>query len=109
MCLRSCVLSNEMPSSSAAPFSGSLCGSVLLMRLHGLWEYGDEAKRAFQISALQIKATKDKVTIHSQENGCSLHPLLFFLPKCMAARLLASFTLAGARLNCLPLTETLRW
>lgn len=73
------ALSNEMPSSSAAHFSGILCCSVLLMQLQGLWEYGDETKRAFQISALKIKGTKEKITIDSQTKTCSfaLHLLLF--------------------------------
>lgn len=81
------TLSNEMPPSSAAHFSGILCSSVLLMQLRGLWEYGDETKRAFQISALQIKGTNEKVTIDRQTKACSfaLHLLLFFFPKCMAA------------------------
>lgn len=49
------------------------------MQLQGLWEYGDETKRAFQISALKIKGTKEKVTIDSQMKTCSftVHRLLF--------------------------------
>lgn len=49
------------------------------MQLQGLWEYGDETKRAFHISALKIKGTKEKVTIDSQAKTCSfaLHLLLF--------------------------------
>lgn len=68
-----------MPPSSAAHFSGILCSSVLLMQLQGLWEYGDETKRAFQISALQIKGTNEKVTTDGQTKACSfaLHLLLF--------------------------------
>lgn len=79
LCFRSCTLSSEMPSSSAAHFSAILCYSLLLMQLQGWWEYGDETKRAFQISALKIKGTKEKVTIDSQTKACSfaLHRLLF--------------------------------
>lgn len=68
------MISIDMPSSSAAHFSGILCYSVLLMQLPGLWEYRQETKRAFQISALQIKGTKEKVTIDIQKTCCiSLH------------------------------------
>lgn len=69
------MISIDMPSSSAAHFSGILCYSVLLMQLPGLWEDRHDTKRAFQISALKIKGTKEKVTIDIQMKTCciSLH------------------------------------
>lgn len=66
------MISIDMPSSPAAHFSGILCYSVLLMQLPGLWEYRHETKRAFQIAALKIKGTKEKVTINIQMKTCSI-------------------------------------
>lgn len=81
-----CMISNDMPSSSAAHFSGIPCCSLLLMQLQGLWEYRDETKRPFQICALKIKGTKESNHPQSDEDLLVFSASLFFsFPKCMAA------------------------
>lgn len=80
------MISNDMPWSSAAHFSGISCYSLLLMQLQGLWEYRDETKRPFQICALKIKGTKE--SNHRQSDADLLvffASLFFFFPNCMAA------------------------
>lgn len=78
-----CVISNDMPSSSAAHFSAIPCYSPLLMQLQGLWECRDKTKRPFQICALKIKATKE--SNHRQSDADFLCASVFSFPKCMAA------------------------